>query len=121
MFTGKRQIWSSGKYRADLSVQEPAMDLVCWEGKGPLTVHVLDHSKQQKGFFGGSNVIVNIRDFTYMVLFCWLLIKINPKQVTFLGFPICKMGTVRPNAAVITHYNKCFYSASLLQTRFPSH
>lgn len=37
-----------------------------------------------------------------MMLFCWLLIKINPEQVTILSFPICKMGTVRPNAAVIT-------------------
>jgi len=37
-----------------------------------------------------------------MMLFCWLLIKINPEQVTILSLPICKMGTVRPNAAVVT-------------------
>ena len=62
-----------------------------------------------------------------MMLFCWLLIKINPEQVTILSFPICKMGTVRPNAAVITiiitkftvsfphHYNNQIYSVLPLQ------
>ena len=57
-----------------------------------------------------------------MMLFRWLLIKRNPEQVTILSFPICKVGTVRPNAAVIpiiiSKFTVPFFCKNILSATF---
>lgn len=56
-----------------------------------------------------------------MVLFCWLLITINPEQGTIHSFPIGKKGTMRPGIAVIIIIINAFPAPLFCKRRFSSH